>query len=372
METLPKKLPETITELFILHFDEGALLLDFEFNPLTNLKVLSLKSDDSAVVYVEGKLPRNLTSLSFDYMGTFNFIELSYLDKLEEFCFNFSNETNSEFLPVMPLGFRSLKLQNCYFKKIDLNANRFSSLDLTGTLAKMTQDPNNLVLPKGLKDLNVSQCEISYFTTDSYLPNGGNSNMIMKDDVRIIDNLPYTLKRLDCSENTFGEYGEAFKFPVDLEYPNLYNNQIGTDWLQNLNLNKCVNLRILNLQRNNLTLFDQKYLPVSLEILVLSMNEISFFVNDFRDFMNLEVLDLRSTDLQQYFESSNTIENFLFGKAINKLFISGNKLSNDTIGILFKNLCKNKEFEYLDVVGHKSMHLLKLNDQRPMKVPKIN
>ena len=285
------------------------------------LKVLDLSSNQISIFKMKNPLPENIEVLDLSYNNVSRVNNKSLPKNLKE-LYLFKNSFSERFRPRSPYP--------STLEVLDLSYNSIYDFYPVSTL------------PISLKTLNLKHNSLSSFKKKVPVS-------LTKLDLsinRITDindiSLPSNLKELYLSNNTIfnNTFNNWVNFPETLEILDMSNNVSRLSELNfelNFNPDKLPQLKELYLSGNNIISFNPKALPISIEILNLSDNNIRYFdsidgsnvlVNNLP---NLKVLDLSNNNLVDF----NTYTDFL-GRLnnINLIGISGDALLSLLTAIL--------------------------------------
>lgn len=335
-EGIVLNLPDSLTELNTTGQSFYPIILDFDQNPLPHLQVLIMNGGVS--VSVKRSLPKSLRKLNWESMNIFDLNQLQYLDNLTELCISCSARLN-DFSYILPLSLVKLELRGLNLKKIDIKASHLLSVTLFDIKLKQI-DNRNLCLPNSIIKLHLMSCGIE------------NIAIAFPPRLLFLDLSGNRIKSIDGHPCDFSELENISPqtFPTSLTHLNLSHNKIDTQWIYDLNLRECKNLKSLDLDDNEISILVTTHLPLSLKKLSLNHNKISTLVNDFEQFQNLEELDLRDNHLHDYFDDLQRCGTFLFGENIQCVYLELNSLTIFSRKTLFDHLSQRKSFEELDIV----------------------
>ena len=280
------------------------MFLDFEETDFVELYALEIKFAGNITIY--GDLPPNLTKLTLDcmYIHEFNLnhlldlqnlreLSLSYLKDVGDFSFDFQES-------LLKLVFTHCDLPNYYItspnlQELEISGSGFSILD--DSIVTIPQSVKRLIL-KGSRERFINQFLLT-------LPNGLEALDLNFNSLESITNLPNSLRHLSCAFNNLSSCsGDCFEFPLGLESLDLDGNEVNDAWIEALNLNECVNLKILNLYNNQIEVLDLNHLPKSLIRLELGGNSIHGIKGTFKDFTSLEEINFQPNDLRGFLRIS--------------------------------------------------------------------
>ena len=321
------------------------MFLDFEETDFVELDALEIKFAGNITIY--GELPLNLTKLTLECLYIHNFdlnqlvnlknlreLSLSYLKDVGDFSFDFQES-------LLKLVFRHCDLPNYYITSPNLQELKISVRDFS------ILDDSIVTIPQSVKRLSSRGSFINQFLLT--LPDGLEALDLNVNSLESITNLPNSLRHLSCSINNLGNCsGDCFEFPMGLESLEIGVNGINEDWIEALNLNECVNLKILNLYNNQIEILDLNHLPKSLIQLDLFNNSIHKIKGTFKDFTNLEEINFQSNDLGGFFETINNLDTF-FGENIKYIDLDGNHFTQENVKVVYDELVKYPKFMYLNV-----------------------
>ncbi|RCK67613.1 Protein artichoke [Candida viswanathii] len=337
----PMKIPESVTELHVEETLDKEILLDLNINPFPNLRVLCV--DHPLGAHILGSLPSTLTKLSLP-PRTFVLDDLRNLVNLDELTIT-SAKVDADLLAILPLSLRKLELSLCGLEKVHIKAPNLVSLNLSKNPSNVL-DSGSFIIPDSVRELDISYCHISRISL-RFPANLEVLNLSMN-RIASINNLPVGLKRLDCSCNFLGSHDKVSSFPNGLQHLDLGKNCLKT--LREVNLSNCRFLRSLNLNKNNISCIEPKYFPHSLKKLHLYENWVSWFADDFRDFPNLEEVDLRYNSAARFFYENRWCGSSLFGENIKRVYLAGNNLTDATMQTLFQLFSQGANFDLFDTM----------------------
>ncbi|RCK60823.1 hypothetical protein Cantr_08079 [Candida viswanathii] len=341
------KIPSSVVELNIDDTVSTVVVLDFEKNPLPNLSVLAFGK--RIWVAIVGSFPKTLTKLTLQPYGPCGFTELKSLTQLTNLVIRNPFE-DRDFTYDLPRSLKRLELLEWNFRKIHIKAPNLVSLNLDASDFKVL-DNDRFIIPNSVRELSLIGSEISRI--DVNFPPNLQLLDLESNKLTSTDNLPCTLRRLNCSCNLLGKGdGGGSVFPTGLEYLEISHNMLTTRWLARLNLSKCMNLKSLHMDQNKFTIFNTSYLPESLKLLSMESSAIDVFDNDFRRFKKFEVLSLRCNDLFRYFGPSGRLTGFLFGENTKRLFVGNFYAWEKPAEKIFSELRNRPNFELIDVFGN--------------------
>ena len=328
--------------------DDYNMFLDFEETDFVELYALEIKFAGNITIY--GDLPPNLTKLTLDcmYIHEFNLnhlldlqnlreLSLSYLKDVGDFSFDFQES-------LLKLVFTHCDLPNYYItspnlQELEISGSGFSILD--DSIVTIPQSVKRLIL-KGSRERFINQFLLT-------LPNGLEALDLNFNSLESITNLPNSLRHLSCAFNNLSSCsGDCFEFPLGLESLDLDGNEVNDAWIEALNLNECVNLKILNLYNNQIEVLDLNHLPKSLIRLELGGNSIYGIKGTFKDFTSLEEINFQPNDLRGFFENKDYLGSF-FGENIKYIDLYRNFLTQRDVKVLYDELVKYPKFTHLHV-----------------------
>lgn len=232
------KIPDTLTEFHIEYWSAGWILLNFDLNTL-NLNILSI--EDGLMVRFVGELPSTLTKLSFFADERFNFDKLQYLERLTDLHIQ-TIDLESVFLYNRPYSLKKLDLLHCSLKQFHIRAPQLETLLLSGNIFEVL-DSNHLIIPETVNELYLKDCNITRLEF-VFPPRLQVLDLINNKPTRL-NNLPQSLRRLDCQKNHIGRNNKVSVFPTELEYLNIRKNWNDWNLFKTLNLSKCTKLKKL-------------------------------------------------------------------------------------------------------------------------------
>lgn len=321
------------------------MFLDFDETDFVELDALEINFAGNITIY--GELPPSLTKLTLECLYIHNFdlnqlvnlknlreLSLSYLKDVGDFSFDFPES-------LLKLVFTHCDLPNYYITSPNLQ-----ELEISGRGFSILDD-SIVTIPQSVKRLSSKGSFINQFLPT--LPDGLEALDLNFNFLESITNLPNSLKHLSCTINNLGSCsGDCFEFPLGLESLEIGCNGINENWIEALNLNECVNLKILNLYTNQIEILDLNHLPKSLIRLDLGSNSIHDIKGTFKDFTNLEEINLQSNDLGGFFENIDNLDTF-FDENIKYIDLHRNNLTQRDVEVLYDELVKYSKFTHLHV-----------------------
>ena len=329
------------------------MLLDFEETDFVELYELEIKFATN--LYLYGDLPVNLTKLTLNcmYIHEFNLnqlldlqnlceLSLSSLKEIEDFSFDF------------PESLLKLEIIDCTAPGFFISASNLQELKISGQFCAILDD-SNVSIPQSVKRLSFEGNFTNEFSPT--LPAGLEVLDLGVNRINGIKHLPSSIKDLKFAINYLGHYsGDCFEFPVGLESLDLDCNGINEAWIKALNLKECVNLKRLNLALNLIRILELENFPKSLIQLDLFNNSIREIKGTFKDFTNLEEINVQSNDLGGFFETTNNLDTF-FGENIKFIDFGGNHFTQENVKVLYDELVKYPKFMYLNVDKNVTPHV---------------
>ncbi|RCK57730.1 E3 ubiquitin-protein ligase SlrP [Candida viswanathii] len=277
------------------------VVLDFESSAMLNLRSLVISSVLNLVII--GDLPTSLTSLTL-LKTKFDFEKLKYLPNLTELIVEFMPFTDSDdeltsFAYDLPESLKKLTLMCYNLSEVHIKCPNLFYLSLTSNVFKVL-NKSNFIIPDSVTELDFGSNDITDIQVD--FPAGLQSLSIGNTKIKSLCNLPEGLKILRLEDIGIGKYPGDFVFPVGLGYLGLSSNEITNDWLKQLNILDCTNLKLLSLEENTLNGLDPDLLPTSLTNLSISWCGITSFSGNFAKFDKLEILTMCDNKLTGFFE----------------------------------------------------------------------
>lgn len=360
------ELPSSPRELRIEGLNEPSVItvVDFEKSQFHCLDKLEIKRVNKLKLL--GDIPVTLSRLKLERVRNFNFNELVYLRNLRELDINGIRQS-AKFSYHLPKLLKTLSITNCGISKVYLCCTRLLNLAMDNNNFKVLSK-NNFVIPDTVIELLLKLNYIS--KTDVDFPKDLETLLLDFNKLENINGLPKSLKILTLSNNLLGEYENTLVFPKNLEKLDLSDNNINSEWLNNLSLIELNKLRYLLFSQSKLQSFNPACLPKSLAKLDLSSNTISSFIGDFRN-SAIQRLWLGNNKLGGYFSSQKNQDTFL-GDSIRYVELGANGLLNSDLEPLLSNLSKNPKFEALDIEKEVCEYVYYLGGGRPRKIRKLN
>ncbi|KAK6881980.1 E3 ubiquitin-protein ligase SspH2 [Candida tropicalis] len=197
----------------------------------------------------------------------------------------------------LPPSLKSLTIRNSKIKKFIIDAPNLETLIIGGDLEGIVVDESKLVIPSSLKKLTLEDNKIEELAIA--LPESLEWLDLSSNKLKNLKNIPSGLTHLDLSNNKFGSTDEIITFPVNLKLLNLNSNPIHDDWISKSNLSNLMELKDLFLVEIKLSTLNIEYLPVSLVALDIHGGTISSIVEDFKNFVNLQELNISGNRLSE-------------------------------------------------------------------------
>lgn len=243
------------------------------------------------------QIPPTITSLKLCEISNIDFDSLQDLENLVDLVMASSPGRIEVFDYKLPPSLKSLTIRNSKIKKFIIDAPNLETLIIGGDLEGIVVDESKLVIPSSLKKLTLEDNKIEELAIA--LPESLEWLDLSLNKLKNLKNIPSGLTHLDLSNNKFGSTDEIITFPVNLKLLNLNSNPIHDDWISKLNLSNLMELKDLFLVEIKLSTLNIEYLPVSLVALDIHGGTISSIVEDFKNFVNLQELNISGNRLSE-------------------------------------------------------------------------